>query len=209
MTWIERVEENCVEIFSPPLVRHWALFCQNYEDMINFRNETFNLVWKRTYFIFHLHSWVEGSFEKVLIQNQIANPALWNMGSNTKYASFYERLSLGLFSNAFLAELLALMSFCLFPHHCCCKMRFPGKSKEHTTKEETTKNYLEQSYFFRFGNISFSFWHPLPTFFMDLAQYSNSALTCHPTFLQGTAPPKVIEFMNRVTLVNHLHLKHL
>ena len=52
MTWIERVEENCVEIFSPPLVRHWALFCQNYEDMINFRNETLHLVWKRTYFIF-------------------------------------------------------------------------------------------------------------------------------------------------------------
>ena len=121
-------------------------------------------------FIFHLHSWVEGSFEKVLIQNQIANPALWNMGSSTKSASFYERLSLGLFSNAFLAELSALMLFCLFHHHCCCKMRFPGKSKEHTTKEETTKNYLEQSYFFRLGNISSSFWqgddkHPLPTCF--------------------------------------------
>ena len=116
---------------------------------------------RRTYFIFHLHSSVEGIFEKVLIQNQIANPALWNMGSSTKYASFYERLSLGLFSNTFLAELLALMLFCLFHHHCCCKMRFPGKSKEHTTKEETTKDYLEQSYFFRVGNISAS----LPTFF--------------------------------------------
>ena len=170
MTWIEGVEENCVEIFSPPLVRHWALFCQNDEDVINFRNETLNLVWKRTYFIFHLRSSVEGSFEKVLTQNQIANPALWNMGSSTKYASFSERLSLGLFSNAFLAELLALMSFCLFHHHCCCKMRFPGKSKEHTTKEETAKNYLEQSYCFRAGNISASFWqgddkHPLPTCF--------------------------------------------
>ena len=170
MTWIERVEENCVEIFSPPLVRHWALFFQHDEDVINFRNETLNLVWRRIYFLFHLHSWVGGSFEKVLIQNQIANPALWNMGSSTKSASFYERLSLGSFSNIFLAELLASILFCLLHHHCCCKMRFPGKSKEHLAKEETAKNYLEQSYFFRIGNISASFWqdddkHPLPTFF--------------------------------------------
>ena len=93
-------------------------------------------------------------------------------------------------------------------------MRFPGKSKEHTTKEETAKNYLEQSYCFRAGNISASFWqgddkHPLPTFFHRFSTIFKFALTCHPTFLQGTAPPKVIEFMNQVTLVSHLRMTHL